>query len=159
MTKHPNDAKPSEEGNLMHGHFDVQKSPFYWLTKAYGRYIAEMELSLKEVELDIPRWRVLMLLEEERARSISYLAQEAIAKLSTMTRIVQRMQQDGLLITRPRASDQRVTEALLTVNGRRARLLALQKADDIYTRALGTLPSADVDALNASLSKIHTNLE
>jgi len=116
MTEPSNDAKPSGEGEMMHGHFDVQKWPFYWLTKAYGRYISEMELSLKEVELDIPRWRVLML-------------------------------------------DQRVTEALLTVNGRRARLLALQKADDIYKRALGTLPNADIDALNTSLSKIYTNLE
>ena len=121
------------------GPFDVHEWPFYWLTKVYGRYISEMELSLKPVELDIPRWRVLMLLKDDRARSVSYLSEEAITKLSTMTRIVQRMKQDGLLVTRPRETDQRVTEVLLTENGRRARMLARQKADDIYAKALASL--------------------
>lgn len=113
---------------------------------------------MREIELDIPRWRVLMLLEGTRARSVSYLSTEAIVKLSTMTRIVQRMEADGLVETRPRASDARVTEALLTGHGRRARVLALQRADLIFEKAFKAFSDADVRNFNQMLSLVHENL-
>ena len=144
--------QPGEE------HFDLENWPFYWITRAYGQYMSSLEQTLKSVELDIPRWRVLMLLQGARARSISYLSTEAITKLSTMTRIVQRMQDDGLVITRPRASDQRVTEVLLTGNGRRARLLALHQAETIYANSFNGLSASDLKQLNKLLSRIHANL-
>lgn len=146
-------VKPGEE------HFDLRNWPFYWITQAYGQYISNMERTLKNVELDIPRWRVLILLDGAHARSISYLSTQAITKLSTMTRIVQRMQEDGLVTTRQRASDQRVTEVLLTGNGRRARLLALQQAENTYARSFREIPGNDLKKLNQILSKICENLD
>lgn len=146
-------VKPGDE------HFDLQNWPFYWITQAYGRYISSMEQTLKSVELDIPRWRVLILLEGDQARSISYLATEAITKLSTMTRIVQRMQDDGLVTTRQRATDQRVTEVLLSGNGRRARLLALRQAEATYVRSFRDIPAADLKKANRILAKICDNIE
>ena len=140
-------------------HFDLHEWPFYWLTRAYGQYLSSLEDALRGVELDIPRWRVLMLLEGDLAKSTSYLADEAISKLSTMTRIIGRMQADGLVETRPRASDGRVTEVLLTKNGRRARVLAWQQANDIYEKAFRDISVADIGQLNATLAKIHGNLK
>ncbi|MFC7291388.1 MarR family winged helix-turn-helix transcriptional regulator [Hirschia litorea] len=133
--------------------FELEAWPFYWLTKAYGSYIAKMEDALHQVELDIPRWRVLMLLEGEKARSVSYLSQEAISKLSTMTRIVSRMENDGLVETRARASDARVREVLLTKNGRRARVLAWQKAEEIYKQSFSSMTRDEVDEFNRLLKK------
>jgi len=139
-------------------HFDLHGWPFYWLTQTHGQYLLMLERVLKEVELDVPRWRVLILLEGERARSISYLAREAISKLSTMTRIVQRMQDDELVITRPRASDQRVTEVALTSHGRRARVLALQQADKVYQKTFEGITEREVEELNRTLARIHANM-
>ena len=141
-----------------HDGFDLREWPFYWLTQAYGNYIANLEATLKEIELDVPRWRVLMLLEGGDARSMSYLATEAITKLSTMTKIIQRMQDDKLVETRQRATDQRVTEIVLTGNGRRARVLARQQAEQIYARAFRDLSAEDLQHLNQLLTKLHTNL-
>ncbi|MFC3051984.1 MarR family winged helix-turn-helix transcriptional regulator [Kordiimonas pumila] len=140
-------------------HFDLEAWPFYWLSKAHGQYFAKLENALREVELDIPRWRVLMLLEPERARSVSYLASGAIIKVSTMTRIVQRMQEEGLVITRPRETDARVTEVLLTGNGRRARTLAWQKANGIFTHTFKDIPLDTITTLNDTLGVIVKNLE
>ena len=141
-----------------HDGFDLRKWPFYWLTQAYGSYLANLESTLKQIELDVPRWRVLMLLDGEEAQSMSYLATEAITKLSTMTKIIQRMQDDKLVQTRQRASDQRVTEVVLTGNGRRARVLARQQAEQIYERAFEGLSVEDLRHLNKLLTTLHTNL-
>lgn len=150
-------ANPAK-GTEANDQFQLEAWPFYWLTRANGQYLTVMESALREVELDIPRWRVLMLLEGEDTRSVSYLANEAISKLSTMTRIVARMEEDGLVETRPRASDARVTEVTLTRNGRRARALAWQQANRIYKLAFRDLSPEAITALNESLSKVIANL-
>lgn len=139
-------------------HFELTEWPFYWIVKVYGQYLNSLEGLLKAVDLDIPRWRVLMLLEGTEGFSVSYLADEAITKLSTMTRIVQRMQDDGLVSTRPRASDLRVTEVLLTSEGRRARELAYEQANNIYTTSFDGLSSQQIETLNRTLSKLYSNL-
>ena len=148
----PNIALPGDD------QFDLQSWPFYWLVKANGHYALNLEKALKTIELDIPRWRVLMLLEGDRARSISYLASEAITKLSTMTRIIQRMQRDSLVVTQARPSDQRVTEVFLSPHGRRARILALQKADSMYTKAFSGFTIDEISTLNKLLRHVHKNL-
>ncbi len=138
--------------------FDVQTWPFYWLIRTHDRYLEFLEAGLKTVELDVPHWRVLMLLSGDRARSVSYLAKESCIKLSTMTRIVKRMQTEGLVETRQRASDARVTEVLLTRNGRRARPLAWHQADRIYGIAFDGVEAEEIAQLNGTLQKIARNL-
>ena len=148
----PNIALPGDD------QFDLQNWPFYWLVRANGHYALHLEKALKSIELDIPRWRVLMLLEGDQARSISYLAHEAITKLSTMTRIVQRMQTDDLVVTQPRSSDQRVTEVFLSPHGRRARILALQQADNMYAKAFSGFTIEEISMLNKLLKQVYRNL-
>ena len=157
-------ARKSNESGVVeavdHGRepFNLEEWPFYWITQTYGVYLSRLEDALRKVELDIPTWRVLMLLEGDRARSTTYLATEAITKLSTMTRIIQRMQADGLVLTRPRATDGRVTEALLTGHGRRARVLAWQTAQEVYKLAFKDISPEQVAAINDGLSVVHRNL-
>lgn len=140
------------------GDFNLQEWPFYWLIKAHSQYQASMETALREIGLDIPRWRVLLLLEKDTARSISYLAKEAFTKLSTMTRIIQRMQDDALVISRQRASDQRVSEVLLTALGKEARVKAIQQADAIIEKSFVNLGHEDIVRLNNILATLHQNL-
>lgn len=138
--------------------FVLTRWPFYWIIRTNDRYLALLEKRLRQIELDIPRWRVLMLLGATDARSVSYLATEAQIKLSTMTRIVQRMEQEGLVETRPRPSDGRVTEVLLTGNGRRARPLAWLQASIIFRKAFEGVSEDELTVLNAILRKIADNL-
>lgn len=60
--------------------------------------------------MDIPRWRILFILKENGESSISEISIHAIAKLSTITKIVYRMKADGLVETNTSASDGRVTQ-------------------------------------------------
>ena len=138
--------------------FTFRSWPFYWLAQANGRYLRNMEVALKAIALDIPRWRVLMSLHEEGCASVSEIADHAIVKLSTMTRIVQRMQADGLVICRPRESDARVTEVMLTSKGEAAGQQAWQAANRIYDHAFRSLNKADIETLNRLLRRLSGNL-
>jgi len=75
--------------------------PFYWLTRAHGRYLASMEAVLRGMGLDAPRWRVLMTLHEDNRASVSEIAEHSNAKLSTRAKIVRRMKQDGFVACSP----------------------------------------------------------
>lgn len=141
------------------GVFDLDKWPFYWVSRSNGLYLKELELELKKSDLDIPRWRALMLLGNSRARSVSYLAHESVAKLNTMTRIIQRMKMEGLVKVRVRKTDARVTEAYLTSKGERARIVALEHAQKVVSRAFEDVSDEEMKSLVSVLSKVMTNLE
>jgi len=134
--------------------FSREKWPFYWLTKVTGRYLELLEPRLKKIGLDVSRWRVLSCLAEDDQISISEIAEQAIVKLPTMMKIVQRMESDGLVSMATRASDGRVTEVRLTEKGARAREEALAIAQLIHDRCFADVPEREREALNAQLRGI-----
>ena len=104
--------------------FDPHRWPFFWITQAVGRYLQRLETGLKRGDLDISRWRVLMCLHPNRPTSVSEIAELAIVKLPTMTKIVQRMQADGLVMLRPRSSEPCQSAAPLSWARRRVSALS-----------------------------------
>jgi DNA-binding MarR family transcriptional regulator len=152
-------GSPVSSGSETTDDFHLQEWPFYWLTRASGRYLETLEAALKGDGLDVPRWRVLMSLHGRDCASVSEIAEQAIVKLPTMTKIVQRMQADGLVVCRPRETDGRVTEVLLTESGRRAQALAWSKAASIYEEAFRNISDREVQTLNRLMGKIFHNLD
>jgi hypothetical protein len=55
--------------------FKIASSPFYWLARVDGRYTLAMDAVLKRIGMDVPRWRILMLLTEHSPASVSELSE------------------------------------------------------------------------------------
>jgi DNA-binding MarR family transcriptional regulator len=146
-------ADPSEPD------FRLDASPFYWLTRISGRYMMDMSELLRGIGMDVPRWRVLMILVEHEPASISTLSGEAVINMSTMTKIVQRMEVDGLVASNPRQSDARVTEVRLTDVGRGALPEIRELAGQVFRRGFDTLDGKTVDELVTTLKLIFASLE
>ncbi|WP_343611048.1 MarR family winged helix-turn-helix transcriptional regulator [Novosphingobium sp.] len=138
--------------------FRMEQWPFYWLTRFTGHYLQRIELTLKAIGLDVPRWRVLMSLRNRDVLSVSEIADHAIVKLPTMTKIIQRMQVDGLVVSQQSATDGRVTEVRLTQAGREAGEQAWKAANRIYRRAFENVEAGEIDMLNALLQRLSYNL-
>lgn len=132
--------------------------PFYWITRVTNLYLERLEVELKRIGLDVPRWRVLMSLHAKDSSSVSEIAELAIVKLPTMTKIVQRMVGDGLVTCRTSAADGRVTEVLLTETGHEARRRAWAIARQVYAQAFEGVTAAEIRRLNAVLSRVFENL-
>jgi DNA-binding MarR family transcriptional regulator len=139
--------------------FHVEKYPFYLLNRLVGRYNKVIEARLRAIGIDIPTWRVLMILGERAPRGVRDIADAAVIPLSTMTRIVQRMASAGLVATSPSAGDARVTEVSLTRAGDARVAEARAAAAPVYARVIEGLGARDFDRLIALLETLHANLE
>ena len=117
-----------------------------------------MEEALRQVGMDVPSWRALMIVHERSPSSVSEIAKRSVRNLSTMTRVVQRLQREDLVKLRHRECDARVTEVLITPRGERAATKVREIAGRIYGIALGNRSSAEVEFLNEILRAIYRNL-
>ena len=138
--------------------FSVRTWPFYWLIRATNGYLGNIEDLLDGTGLDVPRWRVLMTLREERWLSVSDIAVHSNTKLSTMTKTVQRMQADGLVACRESKADRRVTEVDLTATGIVASDVARDAAMHVFERAFRGMSDREVGQLNSLMKQVADNL-
>jgi len=138
--------------------FLSNRSPFFQNVRMLARYTARMNAILKPAGLDVPKWRVLMLLNEGRPLTVSQIADEAVVNISTMAKIVIRMTDDGLVSTRTSSNDARSTDVLITDRGERALEAVRDKVNYLFKEALRGLTKAEVQLLNTLSVKIYDNL-
>ncbi|MEQ5872446.1 MarR family transcriptional regulator [Sagittula sp. NFXS13] len=153
QTEDQNPGRPETEP-----YFSKTDWPFYWITQTSNQYNMVMEQRLKAEGLDITYWRVLMSVYEEPALSVSEIARLCIIKLTTATKIVQRMAAQGLVTTAPRQTDGRVTEVTLTSEGHQLRRKARAVADEIFRAVFDDMSREEKMVMNLLLEKVFHKL-
>jgi DNA-binding MarR family transcriptional regulator len=138
--------------------FRIDKYPFYLLNRAVSRYNIIVEARLRKIGIDIPTWRVLMVLGEKSPRSVGQITDAAVINLSTMMRITQRMEKAGLVLTCCGHEDGRVTEVSLTAFGRQKLGESREIAAPIYAAVIEGFSARDFDKLIALLNLLYGNL-
>lgn len=139
--------------------FQVDRYPFYQLNRVVSRYNVVIEAELRRIEIDIPTWRVLMILGEKCPQPVGQIAKLAVINISTMMRIVERMDKAGLIKSLPSASDGRITELTLTPAGRTKLAAARKVTAPIYQRLIRGFSANDFSQLLDLLSRLYANLE
>ncbi|MBZ9558542.1 MULTISPECIES: MarR family transcriptional regulator [Modicisalibacter] len=132
--------------------------PLYWVARLNAKYSAEVDALLKPLGLSSSKWRVLMILHEQGRLSMSDIATHVVAKLSTVTKIVYKMQETGLLETAPSPQDGRVTEVALTEDGEAKLAEARGLTGRIVEKAFDGLEKDEIVYVNQCLSKMFRNL-
>lgn len=138
--------------------FRIDEFPFFWLAQTYAIYEGEIGRVLKRLGTDLPTRRVLMMLGLFGKVSVSELADHSITKLSTTTRIVQRMRDEGLVETSVNASDARITNVEMTKKGSALLQDIHQGTHKIYLRAYQNLGREELKKMTDTLKHIHQNL-
>jgi DNA-binding MarR family transcriptional regulator len=138
--------------------FLLENSPFFMIARVSGRYVLDMERMLKEIGMDMPGWRTLMIVREREPSSVSEIADLAVMRLSTMTRVVQRLEQRGLVRLGARPTDARKTDVFLTAKGRAMVRRVRSVASRIYRAAFRDVAATEVENLNALLRRMFGNL-
>lgn len=138
--------------------YDLEDFPFYWISRVNGRYVQAIDDSLKALDLDNSRRRVLVVLFKRDNVSISDIVDHTIMKISTVTKIVYRLKDEGLVDTHSCPEDARVTRVRLTAEG----LARVVQVNDACARALSDsfegLTKVQLARLNTMLVKIFENL-
>jgi DNA-binding MarR family transcriptional regulator len=151
-------SDPREMGDPSSENFRVAAYPFYQLNKTVSRYNIVIETELRAIGLDIPSWRVLMVLGEASPRSVGEISKAAVINLSTMTRIVERMMKAGLVQRAPSGADGRVTDVIMTGEGRAKLAQARARTAPVYRRAIAGFSARDFSRLLQLMGRLHDNL-
>lgn len=138
--------------------FALEDYPFYLMTHAMAAYYGLLEKSLKKIGVDQPRWRVLMILGAQNPSNMSELSDRAVIKNSTMTRLIQRMQTQGLVRAARHPDDNRISEVYLTPLGEARLNMVRDIGGQVFRHAFGTTTTGELSDLVTRLKSIIAHL-
>ena len=114
--------------------------------------------ALKPFDQTPNAWRVLVALVNREGASISELAELTIIDQSTLSRTIDRMEEQRLVKRMPGEGDGRVVTVALTEAGQRAFEEMLPIASAQYEWAIRDIPAKNVDVIRTTLQQMLKNL-
>jgi DNA-binding MarR family transcriptional regulator len=126
----------------------------YLLGQANHALYKDFDAHVRAAGLSSIEWRVLATLHDGEPLTISQLAHEVLSKQPTVTKLVQRMCEQGWLALQADAGDQRRTLVAVTPAGKRLVRPLVDKARAHETAILRTLGASEKVALRKLLVKL-----
>ncbi|MGA9697487.1 MAG: MarR family winged helix-turn-helix transcriptional regulator, partial [Acinetobacter sp.] len=127
-------------------------------TQVHAQYIQNVDHALKKYGLDNSRRRILLALKSKNKASVSDLSEMVISKMSTTTKIVYRLKDEGLVDTYCCEDDGRITRVLLTEKGQQM----IQKINDlshiVLEQSFDGLTPLQIEKMLENLKQIFKNL-
>lgn len=132
--------------------------PFYWIMQVHAQYVNNVDHALKKHGLDNSRRRILIALQSKPHASVSDLSQMVVSKMSTTTKIIYRLKDEGLVDTYSCEDDARITRVILTKKGEEM----TEKVNDltglVLEQSFDGLTPLQIEKTMESLKQIFKNL-
>lgn len=125
----------------------IQDYLAYLLARASHEISAEFHQQVLASGLSVMQWRVLASLSGGAPLSLGTLADIVLALQPTATKLVARMEKDGLITRLPNPQDKRSVLMTLTPLGKRKVAPLLKQAREHEARVLSRLPGTDAASL------------
>lgn len=152
MTKKYSKFLPSTE------HFDLENFPYYWVSHVHAQYVQNVDHALKKYGLDNSRRRILLALKSRPHASVSDLSEMIVSKMSTTTKIVYRLKDEGLVDTYSCKNDARITRVVLTENGDQMTHKINDLTNVVLEQSFDGLTPLQIEKMMESLQHIFKNL-
>jgi DNA-binding MarR family transcriptional regulator len=122
------------------------------------KYHEDMDKVLHKLGVSRPIYRVMTVLRERQPTSIGTIADAALIKRPTASRIIDRMIEQGLVTTALNPDDNRVTEVTLTPAGQATLNQLTPVVGRQFARAMEGVSDRDLAHLKNTLQQIVANL-
>ncbi|WP_407304147.1 MarR family winged helix-turn-helix transcriptional regulator [Acinetobacter sp.] len=152
MTKKYSKFLPSPES------FSLENFPYYWVTQVHAQYVQNVDHVLKKYGLDNSRRRILLALKSKPHASVSDLSEMVVSKMSTTTKIVYRLKDEGLVDTYSCADDARITRVVLTEKGQQMTQKINDLTNVVLEQSFEGLTPLQIEKMIESLKHIFKNL-
>ena len=139
--------------------FVLEDYPLYHLIRAAATYSTAMSDALKEYGLDITKWRILMLLDDAGPSAVGDLSRRAVIKMPTITRVLIRMEKDGLVERAATEADRRIIEVTMTDKAIETLAVVKDIGQRVFEMAFDGLSLEEAGELTGYLKKIRANLD
>jgi DNA-binding MarR family transcriptional regulator len=126
----------------------------YLLGQANHALYKDFDVHVRAAGLTSIEWRVLATLHDGEPLTISQLAHEVLSKQPTVTKLVQRMSEQGWVVLKADPLDQRRTMVAATTAGKRLVRPLVEKAREHEAAMLMTLVPSEKAALKKLLAKL-----
>jgi MarR family transcriptional regulator, organic hydroperoxide resistance regulator len=141
-----------------HPEFRLAISPFYLMSHADFDYHEEMSKALEKHGVNRSMYRIMTVLREHDSANIGFLAERALIKRNTASRIVERMTKKELVTVFPNPNDSRVTEVVLTQRGKKLLDSLTPIVGRIFQHAIDGIGDEELANFILALQKITGNL-
>jgi DNA-binding MarR family transcriptional regulator len=126
----------------------------YLLGQANHALYKDFDSHVRAAGLSSIEWRVLATLHDGAPLTVSQLAHEVLSKQPTVTKLVQRMADQGWVTLLADPTDQRRTLVRASASGKRLVRPLLQQARAHEAQLLRTLAASEQQALKQLLAKL-----
>ena len=137
-----------EDSRFVHGYLG------YLLGQANHALYKDFDARVRTAGLTSIEWRVLATLHDSDPLTVGQLAQEVLSKQPTVTKLVQRMADQGWVAFQACPSDQRRTLVVATTAGKRLVKPLVEEAKQHEARVLRSLGATEKVALRKLLEKL-----
>jgi MarR family transcriptional regulator, organic hydroperoxide resistance regulator len=141
-----------------HPEFRLATSPFYLMAHADFDYHEDMSTVLEKHGVNRSMYRIMTVLREHASANIGFLAERALMKRNTASRIIERMVAKELVSAFPNPNDSRVTEVVLTERGKEMLNSLTPIVGRQFQRAIDGITNEELEHLVLVLQRISSNL-
>jgi len=152
MKKHQKTG-PSDSGFLLDDYI------LYNLNRSAGVYNNEMSKALKSHGLSTMQWRILMILSDKSPSSVTELSRRSVQKMPTITKMLDRMERDGLVVRTAFESDRRIVEVTMTPKAAKVLRSVQAIGQGVFERAFEDVSAKDIDVVTDVLKRVRKNLQ
>lgn len=138
--------------------FNLENFPFYWITQVHAQYVLNVDHVLKKYGVDNSRRRLLIALEAKPHASVSDLSDMIASKMSTTTKIVYRLKDEGFVNTYSCENDARITRVHLTESGKQMTHKINDLMAIVLEQSFEGLTPLQIEKMMESLKHIFKNL-
>ncbi len=151
-------AKPETIGPADEA-FVLDDYVLYNLNRAAAVYTDEMSNALKSRGLNTMKWRILMLLADKSPTSVGELARRSVTKMPTLTRMLIRMEDEGLVVRTSPDDDRRFVNVTLTPKAVKTLTKAKAIGQSVFERALSGSSASEIATVTKVLKRMRANLQ
>jgi DNA-binding MarR family transcriptional regulator len=131
----------------------------YLLNRAGARIATAFSEEIRPLGATLQTWRVLAALRERDGRRMGDLSETTSIEVSTLTRLVDNMESNGLVARRRDAGDARAVTLHATPAGRRMTRIILPIAERYEKVALEGFSDAEATVLKTALRRLFDNID
>jgi DNA-binding MarR family transcriptional regulator len=131
----------------------------YLLNRAGARIATAFGEEMRTLGASLQAWRVLAALRDRDGRRMGDLSVTTSIEVSTLTRLVDNMENDGLVARRRDADDTRAVLLHVTAAGKRLTRRIVPIAERYEKVALRGFSAAEAETLKAALRQLYANMD
>jgi len=145
---------PVRPGYYSGEHYRIDESIGYLMKNVVERLSRAVDARMADYSLTDAQWRPLLLLSQHQSGTASQVARSVGCDTGAMTRMLDRLEDKGLLRRVRSADDRRVQQIELSEEGRQAAAVVPYVIADVLNTHLADLSHAEIDQLRSLLKRV-----